>query len=347
MRVVAFGGGHGLSASLRALLRCVPRTSTWRSPRSSRSATTAARAGGCAPNGTRCSRPVTCARRWPRWPPTTRAPSAPRDLLQHRFAAMPAADRPTAGRPRGRQPAAARPDGDARRPGRRPRPRRPACSAPRGRVLPMAAGAGRHRGRRARRRPGAARRGGHRARSARRRGRRPATSRRYASRRPTRRPAPRRSPPIEAADWLIFGPGCWYTSVLPHLLVPGLAAAIIASPARRLVTLNLAADNETHGLSVADHLAALHWYLPDLRVDVVLADAKVVGEPEPVHRAAESLGAQLVLAPLAVADGSPRHDPESLARCTGASIGRRSLSRRRTTAHTVQDPAHEVTTRWR
>jgi len=117
---------------------------------------------------------------------------------------------------------------------------------------------------------------------------------------------------ITGADWLIFGPGSWYTSVLPHLLVPGLAAAISASPARRLVTLNLATDNETHGLSVADHLAALHWYRPDLRVDAVLADAKWVGEPEPVHEAAESLGAQLVLAPLAVADGSPRHDPESL-----------------------------------
>jgi uncharacterized cofD-like protein len=117
---------------------------------------------------------------------------------------------------------------------------------------------------------------------------------------------------IAEADWLIFGPGSWYTSVLPHLLVPEQAAAIMASPARRLVTLNLAADNETLGLSVADHLAALHWYLPDLRIDVVLADAKWVGEPEPVHATAEALGARLVLAPLAVAGGGPRHDPESL-----------------------------------
>jgi uncharacterized cofD-like protein len=117
---------------------------------------------------------------------------------------------------------------------------------------------------------------------------------------------------IRGADWLIFGPGSWYTSVLPHLLVPRLAEAIIASPARKLVTLNLATDNETLGLSVADHLAALRWYLPGLRADTVLADAKWVGEPEPVHRAAETLGARLVLAPLAVADGSPRHDPESL-----------------------------------
>ncbi len=117
---------------------------------------------------------------------------------------------------------------------------------------------------------------------------------------------------IGAADWLIFGPGSWYTSVLPHLLVPQLAAAILASPARRLVTLNLAAEKETLGLSVADHLAALRWYLPELTVDFVLADAKAVGDPEPVHGAAESLGARLVLAPVAVDDGTPRHDPAAL-----------------------------------
>ena len=114
------------------------------------------------------------------------------------------------------------------------------------------------------------------------------------------------------ADWLIFGPGSWYTSVLPHLLVPELADAIVSSPARRLVTLNLAAEKETLGLSVADHLAALRWYLPELKVDLVLADSKAVGDPEPVERAAESLGARLVLAPVAVADGTPRHDPAAL-----------------------------------
>ncbi|MEU5567184.1 gluconeogenesis factor YvcK family protein [Micromonospora musae] len=117
---------------------------------------------------------------------------------------------------------------------------------------------------------------------------------------------------IGAADWLIFGPGSWYTSVLPHLLVPRLADAIVSSPARRLVTLNLAAEKETLGLSVADHLAALRWYLPELKVDHVLADAKAVGDPEPVERAAESLGARLVLAPVAVTDGTPRHDPAAL-----------------------------------
>lgn len=118
---------------------------------------------------------------------------------------------------------------------------------------------------------------------------------------------------IRSADWLIFGPGSWYTSVIPHLLVPEQAAAILDSPAKRLVTLNLAVDRETSGLSMPDHLAALRRYLPGLRVDVVVADGKAVGDPEPVHRAAESLGARLVLAPVAVPDGAPRHDPAALA----------------------------------
>ena len=118
---------------------------------------------------------------------------------------------------------------------------------------------------------------------------------------------------VETADWLIFGPGSWYTSVIPHLLVPQLAGAIQASPALRLVTLNLAAEKETASLSLPDHLGALTRYLPGLRVDVVLADGKAVGDPEPVDRAAESLGARLVLAPVAVDDGGPRHDPSALA----------------------------------
>ena len=118
---------------------------------------------------------------------------------------------------------------------------------------------------------------------------------------------------VREADWLLFGPGSWFTSVIPHLLVPGLAAAISQTPARRAVTLNLAVERETTGLSLPDHLRALARYLPGLRVDVVLADSKAVGDPIGVHVAAESLGARVVLAPVAVADGTPRHDPTALA----------------------------------
>lgn len=140
---------------------------------------------------------------------------------------------------------------------------------------------------------------------------------------------------VAGADWMIFGPGSWYTSVIPHLLLPELAAAIVAGPGKRLVTLNLATERETENLSLPDHLAALGRYLPALRVDVVLADQKAVGDPGPVRSAAESLGARLALAPVAVDDGTARHDPVAL----GAAYEE--------ILTTMQDPAREVTNRWR
>ncbi|MDI1465459.1 uridine diphosphate-N-acetylglucosamine-binding protein YvcK [Catellatospora sp. KI3] len=138
---------------------------------------------------------------------------------------------------------------------------------------------------------------------------------------PYPQPCPQAIEAIGAADWLVFGPGSWYTSVIPHLLVPEQAAAITASPARRLVTLNLAADRETVGLSLPDHLAALSRYLPDLKVDIVLVDRNAVPDPEPVANAAESLGARIALAPVAVDDGTPRHDPVRLGRALVPLLG--------------------------
>src|SRR5215467_8534561 len=44
---------------------------------------------------------------------------------------------------------------------------------------------------------------------------------------------------VATADWVVLGPGSWFTSVLPHLLVPELAEALISTPARRIVALNL------------------------------------------------------------------------------------------------------------
>jgi uncharacterized cofD-like protein len=118
---------------------------------------------------------------------------------------------------------------------------------------------------------------------------------------------------IGDADWLVFGPGSWYTSVIPHLLVPELVAAIVASSARRLVILNLTIEPETAGLTLPEHLTALAAYAADLTADVVLGDASWGSEPEPVRQAADSLDAELVLAPVAVAGGEARHDPAALA----------------------------------
>jgi uncharacterized cofD-like protein len=120
---------------------------------------------------------------------------------------------------------------------------------------------------------------------------------------------------IEAADWVVLGPGSWFTSVLPHLLVPELATALVGTRARRLVALNLAPQpGETGGFSPHAHLEVLADHAPDLGIDVVLADrSAAAASAAELEKAAGLLGARLVLADLAVADGSPRHDPRRLA----------------------------------
>jgi uncharacterized cofD-like protein len=120
---------------------------------------------------------------------------------------------------------------------------------------------------------------------------------------------------IGAADWVVLGPGSWFTSVLPHLLVPELATALVETRARRLVALNLAPQpGETEGFSPHAHLEVLADHAPDLAIDVVLADrAAAAGSTTELEKAAGLLGARLVLADLAVGDGSPRHDPRRLA----------------------------------
>jgi uncharacterized cofD-like protein len=120
---------------------------------------------------------------------------------------------------------------------------------------------------------------------------------------------------IGAADWVVLGPGSWFTSVLPHLLVPELALALVGTRARRLVALNLAPQpGETEGFSPHAHLEVLADHAPALAVDVVLADREATrGATAELEKAAGLLGARLVLADLAMGDGSPRHDPRRLA----------------------------------
>jgi uncharacterized cofD-like protein len=119
---------------------------------------------------------------------------------------------------------------------------------------------------------------------------------------------------VEEADWIVFGPGSWFTSVLPHLLVPELAKALSATSARRLVALNLAPQQgETSGFTPESHLEVLAAHAPDLTIDVVLADTSAVTQVGRLRDAAVACGGELVLAEVGVADGRPVHDPQRLA----------------------------------
>jgi uncharacterized cofD-like protein len=126
---------------------------------------------------------------------------------------------------------------------------------------------------------------------------------------------------IGDADWVVLGPGSWFTSVIPHLLVPDLRAALERTTARRLLVLNLAPQTgETTGFTPQRHLETLAAHAPDLRLDVVMADPSTVGDEAALRDAAAALGARLVLADVASDDGSPRHDAGKLAVAYAATL---------------------------
>lgn len=120
---------------------------------------------------------------------------------------------------------------------------------------------------------------------------------------------------VTAADAIVLGPGSWFTSVIPHLLVADLAAALAGTGARVVVTLNLVPQpGETDGFSPRDHLAVLRQYCPELPVAAVVVDDTTLGD----HRAdlaeeVERWGARLVVGPLRAPDALDRHDPGALA----------------------------------
>jgi uncharacterized cofD-like protein len=120
---------------------------------------------------------------------------------------------------------------------------------------------------------------------------------------------------IREADWVVLGPGSWFTSVIPHLMVPALRQALVDTEARVLVVLNLEEQaGETGGFGPADHLAVLEEHAPDLRIYAVLADTAVPADDlAELQEVVDASGARLVVEDVAMGDGSARHDPQKLA----------------------------------
>lgn len=120
---------------------------------------------------------------------------------------------------------------------------------------------------------------------------------------------------VGEADLVVLGPGSWFTSVLPHLLVPDLARALATTVARRILVLNLAPQpGETAGFSPEQHLTALGDHAPSgFTVHAVLADTDTVAVPARLHRCAEQLGGHAYLDRVADNGSADRHDPVALA----------------------------------
>jgi uncharacterized cofD-like protein len=120
---------------------------------------------------------------------------------------------------------------------------------------------------------------------------------------------------LEDADLVVLGPGSLFTSVAAALIVPGVGEATSRAGHVAMV-LNLVQQvGETLGLDAADHVRDLRGHCPGLRLDAVLVhDDPYLERPHVVRvddGALAVLGVPVLRADLTV-DGL-RHDPERLA----------------------------------
>jgi uncharacterized cofD-like protein len=84
-------------------------------------------------------------------------------------------------------------------------------------------------------------------------------------------PMPQTLEAIAQADMITIGPGSLFTSLIPNLLVRGIPQAILASPATKVYICNLMTQaNESLGLSAADHIRALNAHAQGQLFDYAL-----------------------------------------------------------------------------
>lgn len=124
---------------------------------------------------------------------------------------------------------------------------------------------------------------------------------------------------LSSADQIILGPGSLFTSVLPPLLVPGVAEAFRDAKGLKIYICNLVAPpGETSGFTASAHLRALIDHVGPRCVDVMVMHS---GRPPRTKvprvdidsEALEPMQVRLVWADMLPPDGAPRHDPSALA----------------------------------
>jgi len=133
---------------------------------------------------------------------------------------------------------------------------------------------------------------------------------------------------IAAAEVVVLGPGSLYTSIIPVLLVEGIAEAIARSTARVVLVMNLMTEpGETDGYGPADFVRAIACHAPGVTIDDVLVnvtpvpddwiprDSAAGARAIPADREAlVALGCRPVERDLLGTDPLIRHDPAKLAR---------------------------------
>ncbi len=133
---------------------------------------------------------------------------------------------------------------------------------------------------------------------------------------------------IADADMIILGPGSLYTSIIPNFLVDGISEAIAASRALRVYVMNIMTqDGETDGYTGEDHVRAIIEHAGANIIDVCVANNRIVSDEvlapyrvEGVEQLRlereriEAMGVQVREFPLCEGSRYIRHNPDELAR---------------------------------
>jgi len=132
---------------------------------------------------------------------------------------------------------------------------------------------------------------------------------------------------IAQADIIVMGPGSLYTSILPNLIIKGMSEAIAASSAYKIYVCNvMTQQGETEGFTASDHLRVLQEHVDPKIIDACLINNAVISNEEALNRyrkenaypvAADGerikdLGVKVVAADLLSVSDYVRHDSKKL-----------------------------------
>jgi uncharacterized cofD-like protein len=101
-------------------------------------------------------------------------------------------------------------------------------------------------------------------------------------------PLPEALSAIRAADVITIGPGSLYTSILPNLLVARVAKAIGEARAVKIYICNLMTQpGETDGYTARQHLETVKQYAPEISFDYVIANNRPITEEQAARYGAD------------------------------------------------------------